>query len=170
MFIQPEGDRVSDTVDLYEHMFCHGDPPKLDLQTDKGSDFTTWRIQWDSYRSLSGLDQETSAKQVKAPMLCISRETLAIVQNLTEEQMGEICAIIEAMQCYVDSHINKTVGTSDTEFSSQGSLLTIFCLERCTQKNIHDQIIEGLSDGNTVELLQILDTTITKCRSRRSTV
>ena len=45
-----------------------------------------------------------------------------------------------------------------------------FCSDACTQKNIRDQIIEGLIDGDTVEdLLKekelTLATTISKCRS-----
>ena len=48
-----------------------------------------------------------------------------------------------------------------------------FCSETCAQKSIRDQIIEGLSDGDTVEdLLQVSDltlaTTITKCQSREA--
>ena len=48
-----------------------------------------------------------------------------------------------------------------------------FCSEDCAKKNIRDQIIEGLNDGDTVEdLLQIanltLTTTITKCQSREA--
>ena len=42
--------------------FQQGDLPKLDLQIDRGSDFTVWQTQWESYRSLSGLDKESAAK------------------------------------------------------------------------------------------------------------
>ena len=44
--------------------FRQGDLPKLDLQVDRGSDFTAWKAQWDSYTSLSGLNGEDEAKQV----------------------------------------------------------------------------------------------------------
>ena len=49
-----------------------------------------------------------------------------------------------------------------------------FCSETCTQKSIRDQIIEGLSDGDTIEdLLQVSDLTlaaaIAKCQSREAT-
>ena len=37
-----------------------------------------------------------------------------------------------------------------------------FCSEDCARKNIRDQIIEGLNDGDTVEdLLQITNLTLT---------
>lgn len=45
--------------------FRQGDLPKLDLQIDRGSDFTAWQTQWESYRSFSGLDKESAAKQVE---------------------------------------------------------------------------------------------------------
>ena len=48
-----------------------------------------------------------------------------------------------------------------------------FCSEACAQKNIRDQIIEGLADGEIVEdLLQQSDlslaTTISKCRAKEA--
>ena len=48
-----------------------------------------------------------------------------------------------------------------------------FCSDNCTQKNIRDQIIEGLLDGDTVEhLLQekdlTLDKAITTCRAQEA--
>ena len=51
------------------------------------------------------------AKQVKALMLCLYRETLAIVHNLglSEAQMKKPSTLIEAMQRYVDGHINETI-------------------------------------------------------------
>ena len=64
------------------YMFRQGNLPKLDLQIDRGSDFAAWKAQWDSYLSLSGLDNEEAAKLVQALTLCITRETLTIVENL----------------------------------------------------------------------------------------
>ena len=51
------------------------------------------------------------AKQVKALTLCLSRETLVIVYNLglSESQMKKPSVFIEAMQRYVDRHINETM-------------------------------------------------------------
>jgi hypothetical protein len=46
-----------------------------------------------------------------------------------------------------------------------------FCTDQCTTKNIHDQIIEGLIDGDTVEdrpLLRKLDKTITMYRAQEA--
>ena len=129
-----------------------------------------------------------TAKQVKALMLCLSRETLAIVHNLglSEAQMKKPSAIIEAMQKYVDGHINETMErhkfrrltqqqgeTFDDHLISLRELAKTckFCSDACIQKSIRDQIIEGLRDGDTVEdLLQeselTLTTTVAKCRSK----
>ena len=55
--------------------------------------------------------EEDTGKQVKALMLCLSRETLAAVHNLglSEAQMKKPSAIIEAMQKYVNGYINETM-------------------------------------------------------------
>jgi len=62
-----------------EYTFRQSDLPKLDVQIDRGTDFTAWRMQWEVHGSLLGLDQQVAAKQVKALMVCFSRETLAVV-------------------------------------------------------------------------------------------
>ena len=135
------------------YTFRQSDLPKLDLQVDRGTDFIAWRTQWESYGSLSGLDKEDAQKQVKALTLCFSRETLAIVQNLglTERQKKDPTAIIDAMQRYVDGHVNETVerrnfrrrvqmpGESFDDFliSLRELAKTCrFCSETCTQKSI----------------------------------
>ena len=41
------------------YVFRQGDLPKLDVQVDRGSDFTAWTAQWESYMSLSGLSEES---------------------------------------------------------------------------------------------------------------
>ena len=172
------------------YIFRQSDLPKLDLHIDRGTDFGAWRTQWESYCSLSGLGREAATKQVKALTLCFLRETLAIVQNLglTEDQMKDTGEIIDAMQRYVDGHTNETVerrnfrrrtqqpGESfDDYLISRRELAKTckFCSESCMQKAIRDQVIEGLSDGDTVEaLLQESDltlaTTIARCHSKEA--
>ena len=56
------------------------------------------------------MDEDT-AKQVKALTLCLSREKLAVVHNLglSKAQMKKPSAIMEAMQRYVDGHINENM-------------------------------------------------------------
>ena len=119
--------------------------------------------------------------------MCLSRETLAIVHNLglSETQMKKPSAVIDALQRYVDGHINETVERCNFRRRTQQQGETFddylialremaktckFCSDTCMQKNIRDQVIEGLLDGDTVEdLLQepdlTLTTAITKCRS-----
>ena len=93
------------------YTFRQGNLPKLDLQVDRGTDFTVWCLQWESYCSLSVLAKEPASTQVQALMLSLSIDTLAIVQNLglTEEQMNKPGDIITAMCTYIDSHVNETV-------------------------------------------------------------
>ena len=90
------------------YTFRQGDLPKLDLQL---ADFAAWKLQWDSYRSLSGLAEQDAAKQVQALTLWFSRDTLSIVQSLglTEEQKGNVESIISAIKQYIDGHVNETV-------------------------------------------------------------
>ena len=167
------------------YTFRQGDLPRLDLQIDRGTEFTAWRT---PYSSLSGLAREDAAKQAKALTLCLSRETLGIVHNLglSEEQMKQPDAVIQAMQEYIDGHVNDTVERRNFRRQQPGesfdnfvvSLRELiktckFCSETCTQKNLRDQIIERLRDVETVkDLLKennlTLNNTIDRCRCREA--
>ena len=166
------------------YVFRQGDLLKLDLQVDRGTDFTAWKLQWDSYLSLSGLAGKSAAKQVQALTLCFSRDTLSIVQNLrlTEEEKGSVDSIIGAMKRYIDGHVNETVErrnfrkrTQQVGESFDDFLVSLhelvktcnFCSDACTNKNIRDQIIEGILDADTTEdLLQETDLTLAKAISK----
>ena len=52
---------------------------------DQGAVFEAWKAQWTSYATLSGLSGELAETKVQ---VCLSRENLAIVNNLglTTEQ------------------------------------------------------------------------------------
>jgi hypothetical protein len=172
------------------YVFRSGDLPKLDLQVDRGVDFKAWKTQWNAYISLSGLKEQAAAKQVQALTLCFSRETLTVVDNLglTDEQRGDAARIVEAIQQYVEGQINESVErrtfrrrTQQPGETFDDFLIALrelaktckFCSDECTQKNIRDQIIEGLIDGDTVEVLLrekdlTLETTITKCRGQEA--
>ena len=106
--------------------FRQGDLPKLDLQINHGSDFTAWQMQWESYRSLSGLEKESAAKQVQSLMLYFSRDILSIIQNLglTEEQRGYVGKMICAIKHYI---IMKLLNdkTFDKVLSTLANLLMI---------------------------------------------
>ena len=161
------------------YTFRQGDLPKLDLQVDRGTDFAAWKAQWDAYATLSGLDKESEENQVKALTLCFSRETLTIVNNLglPEAQRNQVTPIINAIQQYVDGYINESVERHNFRMRIQQpgeafddylvSLRELaktckFCNSDCTDKNVRDQIIEGLHDGDTVqELLQKKDLKLT---------
>ena len=104
--------------------------------------------------------------------------------GLTIAQRWNAKEIVKAIQQYVEGHVNESVErrnfrrhTQQPGESFDDFLVALrelaktckFCSDECTQKNIRDQIIEGLIDGDTVEeLLQEKDLTlaktITKCR------
>ena len=172
------------------YTFHQGDLPKLDLQVDHGSNFAACKLQWDSYCSLSGLADQDSAKQVQALTLCFSHDTLSVVQNLglTDEERASVASIISTIKRYIDGHVNETVErrnfrrrTQQVGESFDDFLVSLrelvktcnFCSDTCTQKNIRDQIIEGLLDADTVEdLLQetnlTLATAVHKCQAQEA--
>ena len=172
------------------YVFRQGDLPKLDLNVDRGTDFKAWKAQWEAYFSLSGLDGQSNAKQVQALTLCFSRETVTIVDNLglTTEQLQKSTEIIAAIERYVQGQINESVErrnfrrrvqqegeTFDDFLVSLRELAKTcsFCSDQCTQKNIRDQIIAGLVDGDIVEdLLKeknlSLDSAVSKCRAHEA--
>ena len=172
------------------YVFRQSDLPKLDIQVDCGTDFEAWRAQWTSYCTLSGLAGEAAETKVQVLTLCLSRETLTIVNNLglTEEQRNDVDTVIRAIKCHIDGQINESVecrnlrsrrqqtGESFDDFLVALRELTKtcnFCSDQCAKKNIRDQIIEGLIDKDTVEhLLQQQELTmkaaITKCRAQEA--
>ena len=98
------------------YVFRQTDLPKLDIQVDRGSDFEVWKDQWASYCTLSGLAEESAATKVQVLTSCLSRETLAIVNNLglTTKQKQDPSTIITAFKIYIikyhiDGHINESV-------------------------------------------------------------
>ena len=153
-------------------VFRQGDLPKLDLQVEKGSDFKARKIQWEAYFSLSDLDDQTAEKQVQALTLSFSRETLTIVENLglTDAQHKSTKEIITNIEAYVNGQINESVERCAfrSRVEQEGEMFDDFvvslrelaktckfCNDDCTQKNIRDQIITGLADGEAVEDLLI---------------
>ena len=128
--------------------------------------------------------------QVQALTLCFSRETIMIVDNLglSVGQRGKVKNIIEAIQEYVDGHIDESVERRNFRHRKQQpgeifddflvSLRELaktckFCSKECTQKNIRDQIIKGLIDGDAVETLLrekdlSLQAAMLKCRSQEA--
>ena len=93
------------------YVFRLSDLPKLDLDVDRGTDFTAWTAQWTSYSTLSGLSEEPAATKVQALTLCFSRETLTVVDNLgiTTEERNDSSAIIAALKRHVEGHINESM-------------------------------------------------------------
>lgn len=93
------------------YTFKTGDLPKLNLDTDRGADFSAWHQQWLAYCSLSGLSKESANKQVQALQLCFSRETLVIVDNLglTDAQKKDQEEVIAALKAYVKGRVNESV-------------------------------------------------------------
>ena len=172
------------------YVFRHGNLPKLDLQIDRGSDFKAWKIQWDAYFNLSGLSTQSDEKQVYALTLCFTHETLTVVENLglTDAQRKSTKEMITAIEAYINGQINESMErrafrsrvqqegeTFDDFLVSLRELAKTcaFCNDDCIQKNIRDQIIAGLADGEAVETLLkeknlTLETTVSKCRAHEA--
>ena len=118
------------------------------------------------------------------------REALTIVNSLvfTTEQKKDVDIIIRAIKNHIDSLRNKSMERQALHrwLQQPGETLNVnivalwelaktcnFRSEECTQKNTRDQIIEGISNGDTIKhLLQqpnfTLDTTINTCRTQEA--
>ena len=172
------------------YVFRQSDLPKLDIQVDRSADFEAWMAQWTSSCTLSGLAGEVAAMKVQFLTLCFSRETLAIVNNLglSDEQRNDVDAIISALKRHMVAQINESVERQNLHSHTQQPGETFdnflvalreltktcnFCNNQCIQKNIRDQIIEGLLDKDTVEHLLrqpylSLEAAITICRAQEA--
>ena len=104
--------------------------------------------------------------------------------------MKDAAIIIAAIKKYIDGHVNKSIERRNFRRHTQQPgecfddfLLTLrdliktcnFCSNECMQKNIQDQIIEGILEGDIIEgLLQVkdlnLDKTIQICWPLRNSV
>jgi len=149
------------------YVFRQSNLPKLDIQVDRGGDFETWKAYWTSYCTLSGLIDESAETKVQVLTLCLLRDTLAIVNNLglSQKQRNDPTAIIQAIKRHIDGQINESVERRNLQSRrkqpGESYLVALreltktcnFCSDRCTQKNIRDQIIEGLMGQDTVEHL-----------------
>ena len=171
---------------MTDYVFRQGDLPKLDLHVDRGSDFLAWKSQWDAYLSLSGLGTQPQTKQVQALTLCFSRETVTVMENLglSEEQRWNAKDIVKAIGMYVTGQLNESVerrsfrrrvqqpGESFDDFlvSLRELAKTCnFCDNGCTEKNIRDQVIEGLICGDLLKERNLtLDATVSKCRAQET--
>ena len=104
---------------MADYVFRAGDLPKLDLNVDRGSDFLAWKSQWDAYLSLSGLGTQAQEKRVQALTLCLSRETVTIVENLglSEAQRGNAGDIVKAMGVCVRDWTAERISRSNAELS-----------------------------------------------------
>ena len=139
---------------------------KLDLQVSRGTDFEAWRTQWTAYINLSGFSEESAETNVQALNLRFSCKTLTIVNNprLTTEQKKDVDIIIHAIKNHINGHRSKSMEwhalcwqsqqpgeTFDNYLVALRKLAKIcnFCLEECAQKSIRDQIIKGISNGDT---------------------
>ena len=142
-------------------VFRISDLPKLDLQVNWCTDFEAWRTQWTAYVNLSGLSQQLAETKVQALNLCFSHETLTIVNNLrlTTEQKKDADIIICTIKNHIEGHRDESMErhalcrriqepgkTFDNYLVALWELAKTcnFCLEECAQKNIRDQIIEGI--------------------------
>lgn len=122
-------------------------------------------------------------------LLSLSRETITIVNNvgLTDKQQSRANNIISVIERYIQGQINELVERHNFHGRvQQGEIFDdflvslrelaktcSFCSEECTQKNLQDEIIAGLLDGDIVEdLLKekslSLDTTISKCSTHEA--
>ena len=93
------------------YVFCLTDLPKLDIQVFRGADFEAWKAQWMSHFTLSGLADHSATTKVQVLTLCLLRESLTIVNNLslTEEQKQDTTAIITTIKRHIDEQINESV-------------------------------------------------------------
>ena len=157
----------------------------LDIQVDRGADFDAWKVQWSSYCTLSGLAGEDAATKVQVLTLCLSRETVAIVDNLglSDEQRNNVDTVIQAIKRHIDGQINESVerrnlrnrtqqlGESFDDFLVALREMTKtcnFCNPQCAKKNIRDQIITGLLDKDTGALTPTARTFPGQCHHHMS--
>ena len=170
--------------------FRKGDIPQLDLEIDRGSNFTAWLEEWTAYAALSGLNEGNAETQYNVLRLAMCRETANVVGNLglPEEDRRKVDQVIAALKIHVAGSVNETVerrnfrkrkqypreSFDDYMIALRELVKTCnYCSEDSLNIALRDQIIEGLQGGDTVEELLrqkrlTLDQTLQICRAHES--
>ena len=110
--------------------------------------------------------------------LCLTSGSLRILRNLglTAEQLADAAVIVEQLKKYARGQLNESVERRNFRKRMQQSGESVgdyivelrdlvktcnFCDDKCVEKVLRDQLIEGLMDNNTVEdLLKIKELTL----------
>ena len=161
------------------YTFRKSNLPTLDLEIQRGSDLDVWIEAWEGYVFLSGLRDEDEQTKVYALKQCLTDNSRRILTNLglTADQMSNMSTIIARIKSHAYGQVNETVERHKLRRRTQKQGETIddyvvelrelvktcnFCSDKCTEKAIRDQLVEGLHDPDAVEdLLKIDDFTLT---------
>ena len=167
---------------------CSGDLPKTRSTSRPRGRLQSLESAMERVHQPLRLERTSSSQTGASPhallplTLCFSRETLTVVDNLglTDEQRGDAARIVEAIQQYVEGQkISRAFNFSTAagrnlrrlSRSSTSARKDMQILLRRMHPEEH-QIIEGLIDVDTVEVLRerdlTLETTITKCRGQEA--
>ena len=96
-------------------------PGKLDLSTDRGERFTTWKSRWEDYALLSKLSEKAPDVQMAIFRSCLDDETLKVMRQLTVEEgdKKKPDKYIEKLEEHANGLLNVTIERRNLNLRTQ---------------------------------------------------
>ena len=143
-------------------------PQRLDLTTDRGDAWHTWKVRWDDYVMLTDLTKASSAIQMAKLRSCLSDDTLRVVRSFElPEGQDTMVNILKRLEEYAKGQVNEVIErrhfnsraqqegeTLDDYLVALKELATTcnFCTN-CRDSLMRDRLVIGLRDAATIQKL-----------------
>ncbi|XP_043235622.1 uncharacterized protein LOC122388509 isoform X2 [Amphibalanus amphitrite] len=164
-------------------------PDRLDLSTERGDAFRTWKERWEDFYLLAGIGAMEPRAQMAALRACLTDDTNRVVRNLPleEDERQDVHAMIRQLEVYAIGQVNEVLERKRFNSRVQGDGETfddfLTCLRdlsrscnfcsSCNESLIRDRIVIGLRSAETVQKLCAipnlsLSAAISLCRSQEA--
>ncbi|KAF0307558.1 Transposon Ty3-I Gag-Pol polyprotein [Amphibalanus amphitrite] len=86
-------------------------PDRLDLSTDRGDAFRSWKERWDDFYLLAGIASMQPNAQMAALRSCLTDDTNRVVRNLplTPEERQDVNAVLAQLETYAIGQVNEVL-------------------------------------------------------------
>ena len=86
-------------------------PERLDFEQDRLVSFRAWKLRWDDFFLLSGLDQCDKNVQMAALRSCLSDDVIKLVSqfSLTEAERNNIHRVLKLLEEYAKGQVNEVL-------------------------------------------------------------
>ncbi|KAF0293077.1 A disintegrin and metalloproteinase with thrombospondin motifs 20 [Amphibalanus amphitrite] len=86
-------------------------PDRLDLSTERGDAFRTWKERWEDFYLLAGIGAMEPRAQMAALRACLTDDTNRVVRNLPleEDERQDVHAVLRQLEVYAIGQVNEVL-------------------------------------------------------------